>query len=74
MEIMYQTIILWKLNKMANQHYTIIEEPQMLIDDYLYVCETWNMNLKEFLVKNAGKEIYIYGPSIVTDKIRGIVK
>jgi hypothetical protein len=59
---------------MANQHYTIIEEQQILIDDYVYVCEEWNMNLKEFLVKNAGKEIYIYGPSIVTDKIRGIVK
>ena len=59
---------------MANQHYTILEEPQILIDDYLYLCETWNMNLKEFLVKHAGKELYIYGPSIVTDKIRGIVK
>jgi hypothetical protein len=59
---------------MANQHYTILEEPQILIDDYVYVCEEWNMNLKEFLVKNAGKEIYIYGPSITTDKIRGIVK
>jgi hypothetical protein len=59
---------------MANQHYTIIEEQQILIDDYVYVCEEWNMNLKEFLVKNAGKELYIYGPSIVTDKIRGIVK
>jgi hypothetical protein len=59
---------------MANQHYTILEEPQILIDDYVYVCEEWNMNLKEFLVKNAGKELYIYGPSITTDKIRGIVK
>jgi hypothetical protein len=59
---------------MANQHYTIIEELQILIDDYVYICEEWNMNLKEFLIKNAGKEIYIYGPSIVTDKIRGIVK
>ena len=59
---------------MANQHYTILEEPQILIDDYLYLCETWNMNLKEFLVKNAGKEIYIYGPSIVTNKIVAIVK
>jgi hypothetical protein len=59
---------------MANQHYTIIEEQQILIDDYVYVCEEWNMNLKEFLVKNAGKELYIYGPSITTDKIKGIVK
>ena len=59
---------------MANQHYTILEEPQILLDDYLYVCEEWNMNLKEFLVKNAGKELYIYGPSITTDKIKGIVK
>jgi hypothetical protein len=59
---------------MANQHYTVLEEPQILLDDYLYVCEEWNMNLKEFLVKNAGKELYIYGPSITTDKIKGIVK
>ena len=59
---------------MANQQYTILEEPQILIDDYLYVCEEWNMNLKEFLVKNAGKELYIYGPSIVTNEIVAIVK
>ena len=59
---------------MANQHYTVLEEPQILIDDYLYVCEEWDMNLEEFLVKNAGKELYIYGPSITTDKIKGIVK
>jgi hypothetical protein len=59
---------------MANQHYTILEELQILIDDYLYVCEEWDVNLKEFLVKNAGKELYIYGPSIVTNKIVAIVK
>lgn len=59
---------------MANQHYTVLEEPQILIDDYLYICEEWDMNLEEFLVKNAGKELYIYGPSIVTNKIVGIVK
>ena len=59
---------------MANQHYTILEEPQILIDDYLYVCEEWDMNLEEFLVKNAGKELYIYAPSITTNQIRGIVK
>ena len=59
---------------MANQHYTVLEEPQILLDDYLYVCEEWDMNLKEFLVKNAGKELYIYIPSITTDKIRAIVK
>jgi hypothetical protein len=47
---------------MANQYYTLIEEPQILIDDYLYVCEEWDMNLKEFLKKNANKEIYIYMP------------
>jgi glutathione peroxidase-family protein len=59
---------------MANQHYTVIEEPQILIDDYLYICEEWDMNLEKFLVEHAGKEIYIYGPSITTDKIKGIVK
>jgi hypothetical protein len=59
---------------MANQHYKLIEEPQILIDDYLYVCEEWDMDLKEFLKKNAGKEIYIYAPSITTNQIIGIVK
>lgn len=59
---------------MANQHYIILEEPQILIDDYLYVCEEWTMNLEKFLVENAGKELYIYGPSIGTDTISGIVK
>lgn len=59
---------------MANQHYTIIEELQILIDDYLYICEEWDMNLEKFLVENAGKELYIYAPSITTNQIRGIVK
>lgn len=59
---------------MANQHYTVIEEPQMMIDNYLYICETWNMNLKDFLIHNSDKQIYIYGPSITTNQIRGIVK
>jgi hypothetical protein len=59
---------------MANQYYTLIEEPQILIDDYLYVCEEWDMNLKEFLKQNANKEIYIYTPSITTNQIIGIVK
>jgi hypothetical protein len=32
------------------------------------------LNLEKFLVENAGKELYIYIPSIETNNIRAIVK
>ena len=59
---------------MANQHYKIISEPVFEIDGKLYQTETWNLNLEKFLIENAGKEIYIYVPSIETNQIRAIVK
>jgi hypothetical protein len=59
---------------MANQHYKLISEPVFEIDGKLYQTETWNLNLEEFLIENAGKEIYIYVPSIETNQIRAIVK
>lgn len=59
---------------MANQHYTLIQNPTMEIDGRAYVASTWNLNLKDFLLQNAGKEIYILESSITTNKIRAIVK
>ena len=59
---------------MANQHYKLISEPVFEIDGKLYQTETWNLNLEKFLVENAGKELYIYIPSIETNNIRAIVK
>ena len=59
---------------MANQHYTLIQNPTMEIDGRTYVASTWNLNLKDFLLQNAGKEIYILESSITTNKIRAIVK
>jgi glutathione peroxidase-family protein len=59
---------------MANQHYKLINEPVFEIDGKLYQTQTWNLNLEKFLIENAGKEIYIYAPSVDTAQIRAIVK
>ena len=59
---------------MANQNYKLIDEPTLEIDGTIYQSETYNLNLEKFLVENAGKELYIYVPSITTNNIRAIVK
>jgi hypothetical protein len=59
---------------MANQHYKLIDELMLEIDGTIYQTQTYNLNLEKFLVENAGKELYIYIPSITTDNIRAIVK
>jgi glutathione peroxidase-family protein len=59
---------------MANQHYKLIEEPIFEIDGTIYQTEVYNLNLEKFLVENAGKELYIYAPSVTTNNIRAIVK
>jgi len=59
---------------MANQHYKLIDEPMLEIDGTIYQTQIYNLNLEKFLVENAGKELYIYIPSIETDNIRAIVK
>lgn len=59
---------------MANQHYKIIVNPIMEIDGKSYVASIWNLNLEQFLIQNAGKEIYIVESSITTNKIQAIVK
>jgi hypothetical protein len=58
---------------MANQYYKLIQNPFMEIDGKFYMTSDWNLNLKQFLLQNAGKEIYILESSITTNKIRAIV-
>ncbi len=59
---------------MANQHYKLIDEPTLEIDGTIYQTEVYNLNLEKFLVEKAGKELYIYAPSVTTNNIRAIVK
>jgi hypothetical protein len=59
---------------MANQHYKMIDNLNWEIDGIMYQAEFYNLNLEKFLVENAGKELYIYIPSITTDNIQAIVK
>jgi hypothetical protein len=58
---------------MANQYYELIPTPTYEIDGKVRLVETWNMDLGTFLNQNAGKKIYIYEPTITTNKIRAIV-
>ena len=58
---------------MANQYYKLIQNPVMEINGKFYMTSDWNLNLKQFLLQNAGKEIYILESSITTNKIRAIV-
>jgi hypothetical protein len=58
---------------MANQYYELIPTPTYEIDGRVRLVETWNMDLGRFLKQNAGKRIFIYEPTITTNKIRAIV-
>jgi hypothetical protein len=58
---------------MANQYYELIQTPTYEIDGKLRLVETWNMDLGRFLKQNDGKRIFIYEPTITTNKIRAIV-
>ena len=58
---------------MANQYYELIPTPTYEIDGKVRLVETWNMDLGTFLKQNSGKKIYIYEPTITTNKIRAIV-
>jgi hypothetical protein len=58
---------------MANQYYELILTPTYEIDGKVRLVETWNMDLGTFLKQNAGKKIFIYEPTITTNKIRAIV-
>ena len=58
---------------MANQYYEVIDTLSIEKESKTYLCQTFNVGLKEFLENNYGKELYIYGESLDQDKIRGIV-
>lgn len=58
---------------MANQYYELITSPTHEVDGRVRVVEDWNMDLGTFLIQNSGKKIFIYEPSIATNKIRAIV-
>ena len=59
---------------MANQFYTLIETTELQIGEGLFEVKEYNVSLEDFLIQNAGKELYIYVPSITTNNIRAIVK
>lgn len=58
---------------MANKFYNIIDVPSKEINGKAYVAQTFNLSLKDFLEIHFDKELYIYGPSIVTNQIRAII-
>jgi hypothetical protein len=58
---------------MANKNYTLIYSTNYEINGKTYISSTWNMSLKEFLERYFDKDIYIYAPSLDTERIRGIV-
>lgn len=62
-----------KFTNMANQHYKVITNSTIELNGKPYTAATWNMNLEEFLNKNAGKEIFIVESSLSTNNISAIV-
>ena len=58
---------------MANKYYEIIKEPTMLVDGENHEVKEYNMNLSEFLKTFYMNKLYIFEPSITTNKINGIV-
>lgn len=59
---------------MANQYYTIIDTLLLELDGKTFEVIEWECNLEEFLKNNSGKQLYIYGPSMTSNKIKAIVK
>jgi hypothetical protein len=58
---------------MANKFYNIIDVPSKEINGKAYVVQNFNLNLRNFLETYFDKELYIYGPSILTNQIRAII-
>jgi len=58
---------------MANQNYNVIVMPYLEKDGIKYECTNYHLSLADFLNENAGKEIYIYEPSLITNNIQAIV-
>ena len=51
----------------------LVEIPRFVVGGKSYVNYTFEGTLGEFLIKNQGKEIYVYTESIGTGEIRAIV-
>ncbi len=58
---------------MANKYYELITETELEIDGKVYQVQNFNLSLKDFLDHYSDKKLYIYRPSIETNRIMGIV-
>ena len=58
---------------MANQYYELISQRTIQIENRTYATHIYNKSLKNFLIENSNKKIYIYEPSINTNRIEAIV-
>jgi hypothetical protein len=58
---------------MANQYYELISQRTIQIENRTYATQIYNKSLKNFLIENFGKKIYIYEPSINTNRFEAIV-
>lgn len=58
---------------MANQYYELISQRTIQIENRTYTTQIYNKSLKNFLIENSNKKIYIYEPSINTNRIEAIV-
>ncbi len=58
---------------MVNQYYELISQRTIQIENRTYATQIYNKSLKNFLIENSNKKIYIYEPSINTNRIEAIV-
>ena len=58
---------------MANKYYELITETELEIDGKVHQVQNFNLSLKDFLETYYDKKLYIYRPSIETNRIMGIV-
>ena len=58
---------------MANQYYELISQRTIQFENRTYATQIYNKSLKNFLIENSNKKIYIYEPSINTNRIEAIV-
>lgn len=58
---------------MANKYYELITETELEIEGKVHQVQNFNLTLKDFLETYSDKKLYIYRPSIETNRIMGIV-
>ena len=58
---------------MANQYYELISQRTIQLENRTYATQIYNKSLKNFLIENSNKKIYIYEPSLNTNRIEAIV-